>query len=143
MIYSWFLWDLADNIAQVLQQMTQAPLFQNMSWSTGFQSYWGLFTQQNAHARQTYVAPTVRNLRNAAVNWYRTKRPALVSTSPFSSSSSLRSECNMLRKSVLVRVIIVNNNKKFFYLNKNTFKIILFQEVVKATYFFMLCWSTN
>lgn len=36
----------------------------------------------------THVAPTVHSLRNAGVNWYRTKRPALASTSTPSSSLS-------------------------------------------------------
>lgn len=36
----------------------------------------------------THVAPTVHSLRNAGVNWYRTKRPALASASKPSSSLS-------------------------------------------------------
>lgn len=48
------------------------------------------YVHSESYGLATYVAPTVRSFKKAGVNWYLTKRPALVSTSPLSSSPSIR-----------------------------------------------------
>lgn len=59
----------------------------------------------------THVAPTVHSLRNAGVNWYRTKRPALASTSAPSSSLSTGAKP---RNTKLLLLVFTADRKQFF-----------------------------